>query len=92
MKQTKKEFQKVIKEIRLGHQYPKAMMTGQQIRNNTATVNCGGEHWPESYTRELAEEVMEDRRFQEFLSRHDAEAKIEQNSLQAWQIRIYFKG
>ena len=87
---TKKDFQKVIKTIRRDREYPKAMMTGLQMRHNTATVNCGGEWKPAGYTRELAEEVMEDKLFQEFLSKWEAEAEIELNSAKSWQIRIYF--
>lgn len=45
MADMKKDFQKVIKAIRDGQkvpsEYPKAMMTAQQMRKNTATVNCG---------------------------------------------------
>ena len=45
MADMKKDFQKVIKAIRDGQaiksEYPKAMMTAQQMRKGTATVNCG---------------------------------------------------
>lgn len=43
--QIKKMFQKTISAIRkeMDDDYPKAMMTGQQMAKNTATVNCGGE-------------------------------------------------
>lgn len=43
MDNMKKDFQKVVKMFRYDHScgdYPKAMMTGQQMRKNTATVNC----------------------------------------------------
>jgi hypothetical protein len=45
MADMKKDFQKAIKAIRDGQkvpsEYPKAMMTAQQMRKGTATVNCG---------------------------------------------------
>jgi hypothetical protein len=45
MADMKKDFQKAIKSIRDGQtvrsEYPKAMMTAQQMRKCTATVNCG---------------------------------------------------
>lgn len=91
MDQTKKDFQKVIKTIRGDRPYPKAMMTGLQMRKRTATVNCGGAWKPSSVTREIAEEVMEDKLFQEFLARNSAKAELEfVNQDNAWQIRIYF--
>lgn len=90
--EKKKEFQKVIKEIRAGRPYPKAMMTGQQERKGTATVNCGGAWKPSTVTREIAEEVIEDKAFQAFLARHSATAELEfVKQDNAWQIRIYFR-
>lgn len=45
MADMKKELQKVIKAFRDAQEepssYPKAMMTAQQMRNGTATINCG---------------------------------------------------
>ena len=48
--EVKKEFQKVVAHIRAERnksrerksEYPKAMMTGQQMKKRTATVNCCG--------------------------------------------------
>ena len=45
MADMKKELQKVIKAFRDEQKeasaYPKAMMTAQQMRKGTATINCG---------------------------------------------------
>jgi len=96
----KKEFQKTIGDIRQDWrvkrntprgEYPKAMMTGQQEANNTATVNCGGE-WC-SFSKELAQYVMNDERFQKFLSDAGAEANIEKfyrGSCPGYQVRLVF--
>lgn len=96
----KKKFQKTIGDIRqdwrVKHgtpkgEYPKAMMTAQQEANNTATVNCGGE-WC-SFSKELAEYVMNDERFQRFLSDARAEATMEKfyhGSCPGYQVRLVF--
>lgn len=96
----KKAFQKTISDIRKdwrvkrgtpSAEYPKAMMTSQQESHNTATVNCGGE-WC-SFSKELSEHVMNDERFQKFLSDAGAEAIIEKfyrNSCPGYQVRINF--
>ena len=97
---VKKEFQKTIGGIRKDWrvkrgtpkgEYPKAMMTSQQEAHNTATVNCGGD-WC-SFSKELAECVMSDERFQKFLSDAGAEATIEKfyhGSCPGYQVRIVF--
>lgn len=97
----KAAFQKVIGEIRKDWrverntprgEYPKAMMTSQQEEHNTATVNCGGEHC--SFSNELAEKVMNDARFQAFLSGTGAKAvkeKFWHGSCPGYQVRINFK-
>ena len=45
MADMKKDFQKAVKMFREEHgyngEYPKAMMTAQQMRKGTATINCG---------------------------------------------------
>lgn len=45
MADMKKELQKLVKAFRDGQEvpseYPKAMMTAQQIAKGTATINCG---------------------------------------------------
>ena len=96
----KAAFQKVIGDIRKDWrvmratpkgEYPKAMMTGQQAEHNTATVNCGGD-WC-SFSKELAQFVMDDERFQKFLSDTGAEATMEKfyhGSCPGYQIRINF--
>lgn len=96
----KKEFQKTIGEIRKDWrvkrntpkgEYPKAMMTSQQEAHNTATVNCGGEHC--SFSRDLADFVLADERFQKFLSDAGAEAAKEMfyhGSCPAYQVRVNF--
>ena len=97
----KAAFQKVIGDIRKDWrvmrgtpkgEYPKAMMTGQQAEHNTATVNCGGDHC--SFSNELAEFVMNDERFQAFLSSTGAKAvkeKFWHGSCPGYQVRINFK-
>ena len=96
----KKEFQKTVGENRKDWrvkrktpkgEYPKAMMTSQQMDNGTATVNCGGDFC--SFSRELAEYVMNDSRFQKFLAEAGAMATIEKfyhYSCPAYQVRIRF--
>ena len=97
---VKKRFQNTISEIRKDWrierntprgEYPKAMMTSQQEAKNTATVNCGGE-WC-SFSKELAQYVMNDERFQKFLSDAGAEANIEKfyrGSCPGYQVRLAF--
>lgn len=98
----KKEFAKVIAAIRkdiraeLGVQieYPKAMMTGQQERKGTATVNCGGEWCNTATAEKLAETVMNDERFQKYLKDFNCTAAYETLTFYgrtAWQVRLHFK-
>lgn len=96
----KKEFQKTIGEIRKDWRvkrntpngaYPKAMMTNQQMEHNTATVNCGG-GWC-SFSKELAQFVLEDERFKKYISDAGAKAHMEQvydGGCPGYQVRIYF--
>ena len=97
---VKKQFQKTISEIRNDWrelrgtprgEYPKAMMTSQQEAKNTATVNCGGE-WC-SFSGELSKFVLNDERFQKFLSDAGAEAVREDvwnMGCHGYQVRINF--
>lgn len=59
----KKDFQKAIKAFRDATEYhgehPKAMMTAQQMRKGTATVNCGRAE----FGQELAPKVLESESF-----------------------------
>ena len=100
MMNTKRAFQKTIGAIREDWrvkrntpqgEYPKAMMTWQQEEHNTATVNCGGDHC--SFSKELADYVMNDERFKKFLSDNGAEATVEKfwhGSCPGYQVRINF--
>lgn len=90
--ELKKDFQKVIGAIRKDQRgdYPKAMMTGQQMAKNTATVNCGGEWRSAQYSWELADLVTRDERFVQFLARHNATAHIEPNPFGGSQVRINY--
>ena len=58
MADMKKDFQKAVKAFRDGSEYhgeyPKAMMTAQQMRKGTATINCGRAEFGE----ELAPKVL----------------------------------
>lgn len=94
--EVKKEFQKVIATIRKelnaaagkSYEYPKAMMTGQQIQKKTATVNCG-----HSFTR--PEKVMQHPAFIAFLQKFNASARVEQTGPKdfiQYQVRLYFWG
>lgn len=98
----KRAFQKTISEIREDWrierntpqgEYPKAMMTSQQEERHTATVNCGADHC--SFSRELADRVMKDERFQKFLTDAGAKAVKEdvwRGSCHGYQVRISFPG
>lgn len=90
--QIKKRFQKTISAIRneRGGNYPKAMMTGQQMAKNTATVNCGGEWKSAEACLKIAKETATDPRFLVFLLECDAKAKIEPNPFGGYQIRINY--
>ena len=99
MKQTKKEFQKVIGLIRADvraetatkTEYPKPMMTAAQIEKGEATVNCGGEWSTAENTLSKAKLVMQDSRFVSFIERHNAKAWIELNNFKTYQIRVCFR-
>lgn len=92
MADIKRDFQKVIGAIRKegGKQFPKAMLTGQQAAKNTATVNCGGEWYSLESTEKIAAAVMSDKRFTDFLEKHNATAQVELNPFGAQQIRINY--
>ena len=85
----KKEFQKLIKEIREnGNEYPKAMMTGAQMEKSQATVNCG--YFPDE-SKAIADKLMTVESFKTFLNKYEATAHIEYDrSKDAYQIRIKF--
>lgn len=92
-KPMKAEFQKVIGAVRSergGKEYPKPMMTTVQMMKGQATVNCGGEWSTTERTREMAEAVMANNTFVEFINKYNASAKIELNNFGTYQIRLYF--
>lgn len=99
MEITKKAFQKVIKEIRTEvnptisrrNEYPKPMMTKKQWEKLEATVNCGGEWGSAESTKTIADTVMADKRFKEFLHNFRADASIELNNFNTYQIRVKFR-
>ena len=90
MTTIKKELQKVIKEIRCGEWFPKAMMTQQQMAKKQATINCGGEYFSEKETMETVNEVLTSQMFNDFLTKHGAKAEIEYGGRKKAQIRIHF--
>lgn len=98
MKNTKKQFQKVIGNIRkdrntkegINSSYPKPMMTVVQMEKKEATVNCGGEFSTAEKTMNLANTVMGDERFKNFITSTGADANIEMNNFGTYQIRIKF--
>ena len=92
MKDIKKELQKVIGKIRkdTGDEYPKAMMTGQQMAKRTATVNCGGEWRNKETCARYADMVETDPRFLAFLAEFGATAHREPNPFGGVQIRIHY--
>lgn len=95
--QVKKEFQKIVGKVRkelntkygTSYEYPKAMMTGQQIKKRTATINC-------SRSQRMACEVINHPAVIAFLRSNNAAAKLEQVQDGGWgtqhQVRIYFGG
>lgn len=99
METTKKAFQKVIKEIRAEidptisrrNEYPKPMMTKKQMDKDEATVNCGGEWGSAESTKTIADAVLTDKRFEEFLHNFRADASIELNNFNTYQIRVKFR-
>lgn len=97
MEKTKKAFQRVIANIRkeTESEFPKAMMTSQQMNKCTATVNCGGERYSTESSKELAEKVLNDERFLIFLEKNNAAATVEAVSIgnkMAYQVRVLFNG
>lgn len=97
MEKTKKAFQNVVAKIRkeTGDQFPKAMMTRQQMNKATATVNCGGEFKGTESSKELAEKVLNDERFNEFLKKNEAAALVEAVNIAGktvYQVRVLFEG
>lgn len=78
---NKKQFQKTIKAIReelfAGNEYPKAMMTTQQMEKNTATVNCGGEWWRPEQSHDIAGETIIHPAFKKLIEESNATATIE---------------
>lgn len=91
-----KDYKKAVSKVRadLGtNGYPKAMMTGQQMRKCTATVNCGGEWHGKTFSEELASKVIQHEAFKDFLKSYHAEAHIEKASYagrEYAQVRIYY--
>lgn len=94
--EIKKEFQKVVATIRKelnteagkAYEYPKAMMTAQQMRKNTATVNCGG-----SFTRR--DQVLRHPALIAFCEKHHATAEAERIPYDSYiqhQLRLRFQG
>lgn len=98
MKKIKKQFQAVIGGIRkdrnasenINSSYPKPMMTIVQMEKREATVNCGGEFSTAERTKAIADNVLGDERFKEFIANTEATAKIEMNNFGTYQIRIKF--
>lgn len=94
----KKELQKTIGAIRkdwneaggMKSEFPKAMMTRQQMAKGTATVNCGGEHYKADHTKLIAQAVMADELFKTFLEKCEATATLELNAFNTYQIRIHY--
>lgn len=94
----KKDFQNTIKAIRTDRvaefnnyrTMPKPMMTKVQMEKNEATVNCGGEWGDKESTKAIADYTMNDKRFAEFLARHNATANLEFNQFGTYQIRLHF--
>ncbi|MFW0776274.1 MAG: hypothetical protein ACN2B6_00960 [Rickettsiales bacterium] len=66
-------------------EYPKAMMTKQQINNRTATVNCGGS-WSDK-DKDRAEEVLLDQGFNDLMKEYGCQVTTELAD-GAQQIRI----
>ena len=99
----KKDFQKVVKAIRddLNHiterknEYPKAMMTGQQIKKRTTTINCGEYAGLRlvQYANDLAFRILYDDLFENFCNAYGVVAYIERITRGVYtttQIRIKY--
>jgi hypothetical protein len=66
------------------------MMTAVQIEKKQATVNCGGEWVKIERSKQIADYVIADERFKDFLTKYEAKANLELNSFGTYQIRINF--
>lgn len=93
----KKEFQKIIKEIRgKEDEYPKAIMTEAMMERGEATIIFtwqGGETGDRrrEFTKREAEKMMENKSFTDFINREEAKAQIEfREDNHNYQIRIKF--
>lgn len=98
----KREFQKIIKNIResdfnskAGCEYPKAIMTEGMRERGEATIifrwagsNANSEI--RELTKEKANRMMEIQSFRDFLEKEEATAKIELREDNSYQIRIQF--
>ena len=98
----KREFQKVIKNIResdfnpeSGMEYPKAIMTDAMTERGEATIifSWQGSYASEEkkeYTRRKAEKMLKVESFLNFLDKEQATAQIELKENNNYQIRIKF--
>ena len=93
----KKEFQKIIKEIRgKENEYPKAIMTEAMMERGEATIIFtwqGGETGDRrrEFTKREAEKMMENKSFTDFINKEEAKAQIEfREDNHNYQIRIKF--
>ena len=93
----KKEFQKIIKEIRgKENEYPKAIMTEAMMERGEATIIFtwqGGETGDKrrEFTKKEAEKMMENKSFTDFINKEEAKAQIEfREDNHNYQIRIKF--
>ena len=98
----KKEFQKLIKEIREKDfgvdpsrrdncKYPKPMMTEVQMGKGQATVNCGAGWYLNITTKEYARKIIENPSFKAFLEKYEATATIEyMKTADGYQVRLQF--
>lgn len=108
-KEMKKDLQKLVKIIRdelsqvsggYRSDYPKAMMTGQQMERRTATINCGYTYTQGAEKEEIvrlfrqrANFIMEDQRFMNFCEGYDAISYVEEVKVSGTtqvQIRINY--
>lgn len=96
--ECEKELRKTIKAIRDGgtklfNEFPKAMMTDAQVAKHTATVNCGARFKrgnANEASLKLAEQVMADERFADFLAKYEMAAHIELSKDGGYQIRLSY--
>lgn len=106
MEEMKKDLQKLVKMFRdelnqtreRKSDYPKAMMTGEQMKRRTATINCGytwcaDDEEVMGNLRQRANFIMEDQRFINFCEGYDAIAHVEEVKVSGTtqvQIRINY--